>query len=347
MGFDGGDCCECTCEDGEYTCGQYVGYACIDPGAACVDDDAVTVDMMENCYDASRIGNGACDSLLNNEECAYDGGDCCECTCDPSRYPWYDSGEGCQTGMYGGFACIDPDAPCVDDDIVTVEMMDLCYTGQIGNGYCDDVNNSPECGMICDAPRVKFICTVFRLQKRDRTFSMLLYSCAYDGGDCCECTCESHDDGYEYYCKPGSFACIDPGAECVDDDDNTAEQYEHCGWVTRIGDGMCDDENNKEECGKGVPRFPKWRAPCDVVDESITAGILRLVTSTGFDGGDCCECTCVVSASGGSPYACQEIYNINSFDCLDTSASCYGDEDLTPGDGSMSYELSFVWDDYE
>ncbi|CAM9124284.1 unnamed protein product [Ectocarpus sp. 12 AP-2014] len=282
-GFDGGDCCECTCEDGEYTCGQYFGYACIDPGAACVDDDAVTVDMMENCYDPSRIGNGVCDSLLNNEECAYDGGDCCECTCDPSRYPWYDSGEGCQTGMYGGFACIDPDAPCVDDDIVTAEMMDLCSTGQIGNGYCDDSNNSPEC--------------------------------AYDGGDCCECTCESHDDGYEYYCEPGSFACIDPEAECVDDDDNTAEQYEHCGWVTRIGDGMCDDENNKEECG--------------------------------FDGGDCCGCTCVVPALAWSDYACQEVYNINSFDCLDTSASCYGDEDFTPGDGSMSYELSFFWDVYE
>lgn len=60
----------------------------------------------------------------------------------------------------------------------------------------------------------------------------------------------SHDDGYEYYCQEGSFACIDPEAECVSDDDNTAEQYEHCGWVTRIGDGMCDDENNKEECGK-------------------------------------------------------------------------------------------------
>ncbi|CAM9521815.1 unnamed protein product [Ectocarpus sp. 12 AP-2014] len=133
-GFDGGDCCECTCEDGEYTCGQYVGYACIDPDAACVDDDAVTVDMIENCYDPSSIGNGVCNIQQNNEECAYDGGDCCECTCDPSRYPWYDSGEGCQTGMYGGFACIDPDAPCVDDDIVTAEMMDLCSTGQIGNG---------------------------------------------------------------------------------------------------------------------------------------------------------------------------------------------------------------------
>ncbi|CAM9751140.1 unnamed protein product [Ectocarpus fasciculatus] len=278
-GFDGGDCCECTCEDGEFTCGQYYGYACIDPGADCVDDDAVTVDMMENCYDPGRIGNGVCDNLQNNEQCDYDGGDCCECTCDPSGYPWYDTGVGCRTGMYsGGFSCIDPDAPCVDDDIITAEMLDLCAASQIGNGYCDDTNNNPEC--------------------------------AYDGGDCCECTCVPHDDGYEYYCQEGSFACIDPSAECVNDDDNTAEQYEHCGSVTRIGDGMCDDSNNKEECGKYW--FPN------------------------FDGGDCCSCTCVVQPWAWSEYACEEVYNINSFDCLDTSASCYG--------GSPSYDLSFDWD---
>ncbi|CAM9521745.1 unnamed protein product, partial [Ectocarpus sp. 12 AP-2014] len=59
-----------------------------------------------------------------------------------------------------------------------------------------------------------------------------------------------------------------------------------------------------------------------------------------FDGGDCCDCTCVVLSSGWSQYACQEVYNINSFDCLDTSASCYGEEHL-------SYELSFFWDDNE
>lgn len=62
--------------------------------------------------------------------------------------------------MYGGFACIDPDASCVDDDIVTAEMLDLCDAGQIGNGYCDDSNNNPECGMIRHLIHASFILVV-------------------------------------------------------------------------------------------------------------------------------------------------------------------------------------------
>ena len=61
----------------------------------------------------------------NIPECNYDGGDCCSCTCEdtPSR----------TCGQYGGFACIDPSAECVDDDDITVDMIDACdYVGGIG-----------------------------------------------------------------------------------------------------------------------------------------------------------------------------------------------------------------------
>ncbi|CAM9830144.1 unnamed protein product, partial [Ectocarpus sp. 12 AP-2014] len=79
----GGDCCECTCElpaGEDFGCiGQF---ACVDPDAACVDDDSVTVDMLENCANAANIGDGYCSEDLNKEECAYDGGDCCSCTCE-------------------------------------------------------------------------------------------------------------------------------------------------------------------------------------------------------------------------------------------------------------------------
>ncbi|CAM9647459.1 unnamed protein product [Laminaria digitata] len=33
-GFDGGDCCECTCWDSEFSCGAK-GYNCVDPDAPC------------------------------------------------------------------------------------------------------------------------------------------------------------------------------------------------------------------------------------------------------------------------------------------------------------------------
>ena len=62
--YDGGDCCECTCNGGgdgdEYACSRDAGFACIDPEAPCVDDDDVTVDMVENCHDVS----GRCDEAF-------------------------------------------------------------------------------------------------------------------------------------------------------------------------------------------------------------------------------------------------------------------------------------------
>ncbi|CAM9566209.1 unnamed protein product, partial [Ectocarpus sp. 4 AP-2014] len=79
----------------------------------------------------------------------------------------------------------------------------------------------------------------------------------YDGGDCCECTCQvrstqSDDDYYWWGCDVDYMACIDPDASCVDDDDVTAEMVENCQWVNDIGDGYCDDGNNKAECGTWV-----------------------------------------------------------------------------------------------
>ncbi|CAM9892192.1 unnamed protein product, partial [Ectocarpus sp. 4 AP-2014] len=54
----------------------------------------------------------------------------------------------------------------------------------------------------------------------------------YDGGDCCECTCQvrstqSDDDYYSWGCDVDYMACIDPDASCVDDDDVTAEMVEN------------------------------------------------------------------------------------------------------------------------
>lgn len=63
------------------------------------------------------------------------------------------------------------------------------------------------------------------------------YSCAflsaptdYDGGDCCECTCvySIHEDRSSYSSCANNFACIDPEAPCVDDDDITIDLPESC-----------------------------------------------------------------------------------------------------------------------
>ncbi len=73
----------------------------------------------------------------NNAECAYDGGDCCECTCNESG----------NCSGYNNFACIDPEAPCVDDDSFTVDMMENCGSPSgFGDGWCQEENNTEECG---------------------------------------------------------------------------------------------------------------------------------------------------------------------------------------------------------
>ncbi len=64
-------------------------------------------------------------------------------------------------------------------------------------------------------------------------YRLLFVREGYDGGDCCECTCEGDGDD-DYTCS--DFACIDPEAPCVDDDDITAEMVENCDDIGRIGE---------------------------------------------------------------------------------------------------------------
>jgi len=66
--------------------------------------------------------------------------------------------------------------------------------------------------------------------------------CTYDGGDCCECTC---DDGADYFCGFSGFNCLDGNATACPGE--LSEQYVNCeGDLAFFGDGSCDYENNNE-----------------------------------------------------------------------------------------------------
>lgn len=75
----------------------------------------------------------------------YDGGDCCDCTCiSTDEHTCGDLGK-------GGFACIDPSAPCTDDDDYFEGSFSFsqCNDALIADGVCDRSNNNYECGGIC------------------------------------------------------------------------------------------------------------------------------------------------------------------------------------------------------
>ncbi|KAL7552787.1 hypothetical protein ACHAWF_016039 [Thalassiosira exigua] len=124
------------------------------------------------------VGDGACDpdAPYNTAACGYDGGDCCKASCDWNTAFGCSTKEGDAIGGYGpfGFYCVDPsEEATIDPNLCNVEEK---Y--RVGDGRCNPALNTPGCN--------------------------------YDGGDCCQ---ESCDDFYGYFdCGSGllSYLCIDP-----------------------------------------------------------------------------------------------------------------------------------------
>ena len=99
--------------------------------------------------------------------------------------------------------------------------------------------------------------------------SMNIPACEYDGGDCCECTCM---EGSKHPCGYNGFECKDTA--CLNPD--LQAEFPYCdGNLLLWNDGECDSENNIASCG--------------------------------YDGGDCCLCTCVANGE----------CSFNIFDCVD------------------------------
>ena len=153
------------------------------------------------------IGDGSCNDESNNEDCIYDGGDCCdynitsehctECTCFHR--------ETCLAGVTHGFVgdgvcndetnnaeCDYDGGDCCGYNIIsehctecTCFHQETCLAGVthafLGDGICNDETNIAECsydgGDCCPNPNMvgDAIC-------HDETNHL---GCNYDGGDCC------------------------------------------------------------------------------------------------------------------------------------------------------------------
>ena len=76
-GYDGGDCCPCSCVDGPTHSCSDSDFDCLypdcgDPTATTGDPTATTEDS--GCFN-HHWGDGICDSDANHLSCGYDGGD--------------------------------------------------------------------------------------------------------------------------------------------------------------------------------------------------------------------------------------------------------------------------------
>eukprot|EP01083_Nonionella_stella_P074020 200566_1 len=322
--YDGGDCCEETCVNSSSVCGTN-GYDCIDPsivgyGFNITHGFNVTDDGLSNCTNATLefINDGWCDVFgdYNSASCLYDGGDCCQETCTSTPYP-------CGSN---GYVCIDPSVVGPNGSYIVYPPTPLDWSGcnitnplYVQDGHCDmdgDYNtagchydggdcchetctSSPySCGIngyYCIDPSVvgengSYIvhgmdwsaCNVtdpWWLQDGhcDMDGDYNTASCHYDGGDCCQETCASSP----YSCGINGYYCIDPsvvgenGSYIVHGMDWSACNVTDPWWLQ---DGHCDMDGDYN------------------------------TASCHYDGGDCCQDTCV-----NATYTC----GINGYDCID------------------------------
>eukprot|EP00591_Stephanopyxis_turris_P005654 CAMPEP_0195507010 /NCGR_PEP_ID=MMETSP0794_2-20130614/543_1 /TAXON_ID=515487 /ORGANISM="Stephanopyxis turris, Strain CCMP 815" /LENGTH=842 /DNA_ID=CAMNT_0040633541 /DNA_START=258 /DNA_END=2786 /DNA_ORIENTATION=+ len=240
---------------------------------------------------ADRRGDAWCDEFFNTAACDWDGGDCCALTCNSTATQ--NCGEAVNnTHAVGFLLCRDPLAACPPD-----------VASDIGNGYCDNVNNTMQ----------------------------NTAACGWDGGDCCAQTCNStaeHECGFNVNNDLfiGFGFCIDPHVCTADPaqlgDGLCVDQEPHnthvCGWD---GGDCCSDTcvSSNFTCGFSAGGSPVGFSGCHDPNACQVINHTRLgngfcddalplfnTRSCGWDGGDCCIGTCQSTAQ----YTCGQNGNV-------------------------------------
>ena len=147
--------------------------------ASCPPGTQQVVGLPECCVpDPADLGDGACDAdaYYNTAACNYDGGDCCKETCNITSF--YGCGAPQSVG-YGpfGYYCENPD---LDEYINSVECT-VSNRSRVGDGRCDtgiEVYNTAACN--------------------------------WDGGDCCEETCDETHSYFECGVLEYPYDCRNP-----------------------------------------------------------------------------------------------------------------------------------------
>ena len=211
--WDGGDCCPHTS-------------FCLDPNF----EHSFSF-MLEDCVVEypEWIGDNICDGPeYNNENCNWDGGDCCPCSCT-----------NCYANVH---SCLDPGyfdicGPGTLSYSLDIEACNSSggYSEGVENGYCEIDNYTEECNY----------------DGSDCSFS---FSYPFDIHDC------YNKGGYpgslgDGYCQSENYRsiCAYDGGDCDELSRTVSFDIELCvkngGHLHNIGDYYCDSDNYIEECG--------------------------------------------------------------------------------------------------
>lgn len=247
----------------------------------CEDDDLHPYTCIQSGGAPMWISDGYCDASNNNAECDWDGGDCCEETCEDDDYQ---CGEFYQFDLNSDSCwdnCYDPNSDC-GTGIPQCEGFDFhVYANpECAENYTNSIIVS--WNSMCDVDQ---ICVGDNAEELDCFNLGYTSSPLFLGG--------FQPNSIYFFqllsSQLGSSEIISEttiSTDCMDQN-----PYQECGGLVYwISDGYCDEMNNNEGCG--------------------------------FDGGDCCECTCI-----DSDYDC----GIVGFECEDPSIDCY--EEVLPEEG--------------
>jgi len=245
------DCCPETwigdgfadCEDQAYGC----DLTCYDnDGGDCDGGGSTTTTTTGgiDCYE-SWIGDGYCDDTNNNEECQWDGGDCCGSTCINNNYDcgsdadWAACNSECLDPNANDDCCYDNSCPftcagqglvdcwdgsCAEDESLCPEQtcLDTECSYYLDNYTCPEIENM---GYDCSLCEEEGLCPISCEDEGLITCSN--GECAYSEDDCntCENPTETveglnysggHDEYYSLTLEEGGFVTISSAGAGID-----------------------------------------------------------------------------------------------------------------------------------
>jgi len=173
--------------------------------------------------------------------------------------------------------------------------------------------------------------------------------CGYDGGDCCESTCTGkHCGSWGYHCKDPVAICEEDKNLIGDGKCHTSTNIAQCNYD---GGDCCKETCDGPNCGKfweydcKNPKINIYAPECTEANfEVIGNGLCDACANSaecGYDGGDCCESTCIGEDCGQWGWHCKDPTDKESYKPTSgpTNSPTYPESPDSPEESQDSNEV--------